>query len=272
VLQDGEPQAIDALASCYDDPSRPPLLSYKHIQAHLSRAAEGQLPVCETLDSSMSGQQQQSAGRSELGSSSTGPAGTNSSSGLVQYSSSGSYEPDAPGPASLLQQQQPQQQLAGLDSWRVLFDGLEAEQPAVTVSNTLLDFGCCSRLSPAEPQSFQVGSTSLAVAAQAASCRHACSCLATTGAGYTGWDKTGQDRAGRSLTVFARAAGVLQVTNCTNAKLVLTLAVPGWTDPLASSSSGSKQKVFTVSVQSKEQCPGSKLLRSHEYANFALQL
>lgn len=173
--QDGEPQAIDALASCYDDTSRPPLLSYKHIQAHLSRASGGQLPVCEALDSSTSGQQQQTAGHGGLGSScssggsagsrsglwaSTGSAVANSSSRLMEYSR---YEPDASGCASLLQQQQ-QQQLAGSDSWRVLFDGLEADQPAVTVSSTLLDFGCCSRLSPAEPQSFQVG-TKLACAA-----------------------------------------------------------------------------------------------------------
>lgn len=80
----------------------------------------------------------------------------------MRYSSDSSYEPDASGCASLLQQQQ--QQLAGPDSWGVLFDGLEAEQPAVTVSSTLLDFGCCSRLSPAELQSFQVG-TKLACAA-----------------------------------------------------------------------------------------------------------
>lgn len=178
TAQDGEPQAIDALASCYDDTSRPPLLSYKHIQAHLSRAAagQGQVPDTQSLDSSMPGQQQHAAADRTYGSNSSsggssglssgpqrdlafssGSAGANSSA-LLQFgsigSSGGGYGSDPLGSASLTQQQQ--QQLAGSDSWQVLFDGLEAVQPAVTVSQTLLDFGCCSRLSPAEPQSFQV--------------------------------------------------------------------------------------------------------------------
>jgi hypothetical protein len=183
-LQDGEPQAIDALTSCYDDTSRPPLLSYKHIHAHLERAAAGQeqLPASQPMDdSSSTGQLQQAAADAAFGGSgssmqlgstalsagsrrdlgfSTGSAGTNGSSGQLQYGSSGSYGTDALGSASLVpyqqQRQQQRQQLAGSDSWQVLFDGLEATQPAVTVSDTLLDFGCCSRLSPAEPQSFQV--------------------------------------------------------------------------------------------------------------------
>jgi hypothetical protein len=180
-LQDGEPQAIDALASCYDDTSRPPLLSYKHILAHLERAAAGQeqLPASQPLDGTSSmGQLQQAAADAansssgssmQLGSTvlsagsqrdlgfSAGAAGTNSSSGQLQYSSGGSCAVDVPGNASLVPyQQQQQQQLAGSDSWQVLFDGLEAVQPAVTVSDTLMDFGCCSRLSPAEPQSFLV--------------------------------------------------------------------------------------------------------------------
>lgn len=182
-MQDGEPQAIDALASCFDDTSRPPLLSYKHIQAHLERAAAGreQLPASQALDgSSSTGQLQQattdaalggsgstmqlssavfSAGsRRDLGLSAGSARADSSRSGQLQYSSGGSFGADAPGSASLVpyQQQQQQQQLAGSDSWQVLFDGLESVQPAVTVSDTLLDFGCCSRLSPAEPQSFQV--------------------------------------------------------------------------------------------------------------------
>lgn len=162
LLQDGEPQAIDALASCCDDTSRPPVLSYKHVQERL----------CSSSSSSSyaqhSGQQQPeglagSSGTYMLGG--TGSSGASSGGwGAQEGSSSGSGQQSSSGPggetagSALLApyQQQQQQQLAGADSWSLLFDGLEQQQPAVTVSDTLLDFGCCSRLSPSEPQTFQV--------------------------------------------------------------------------------------------------------------------
>jgi hypothetical protein len=44
------------------------------------------------------------------------------------------------------------------------------------------------------------------------------------------------------------------VTNCTNAKLVVSLVVPSWCDPL-SSTGGSKQQVFTAFPESLELRP-----------------
>lgn len=171
VLQDGEPQAIDCLASCYDDTSRPPLLSYKHIQAHLSSTAagHGQLAVSQAVEDSSAGDLQQPAagitGEGLRPSSNTSLGGSGGSGGswaaadgsgpLLQYSGSSSGS-EPPGSAPLTLHQQQQQQLAGADSWQVLFEGLEQTQPAVTVTDPLLDFGCCSRLSPSEPRTFQV--------------------------------------------------------------------------------------------------------------------
>eukprot|EP00878_Enallax_costatus_P019986 GHUV01021106.1.p2 GENE.GHUV01021106.1~~GHUV01021106.1.p2 ORF type:complete len:132 (-),score=48.36 GHUV01021106.1:744-1139(-) len=51
--------------------------------------------------------------------------------------------------------QQQQQQLVGPDSWQLLFEGLDTAA-AVSVSDTQLDFGSCSRLKPCEPRSFTV--------------------------------------------------------------------------------------------------------------------
>jgi hypothetical protein len=165
LLQDGEPQAIDALASCYDDTSRPPVLSYKHIQERLCSSSSSSSSYAQHSG------QQQAAAEGEAGSSGpymlggTGSSGASSGGWSAQEgSSSGSGQQSSSGPggetagSALLApyQQQQQQRLAGADSWSLLFDGLEQQQPAVTVSDTLLDFGCCSRLSPSEPQSFQV--------------------------------------------------------------------------------------------------------------------
>lgn len=168
VLQDGEPQAIDCLASCYDDTSRPPLLSYKHIQAHLTSAAagHGQLALSQSMEDISTDDLQQQAARStgegvrpssntSLGGSGGSWAAADGSGPLVQYTGSSSGS-EPPGSTPLALHHHHQQQLAGADSWQVLFEGLEQTQPAVTVTDTLLDFGCCSRLSPAEPRTFQV--------------------------------------------------------------------------------------------------------------------
>lgn len=161
MLQDGEPQAIDALASCYDDTSRPPLLSYKHIQerlslggsssAHMQQAA-GDVFACSSGAGALDG-----TGSSGMCSGSSGATGS-SSGGLWQQGSGTCQGVDAAGSGLLAphHQQQQQQQLAGADSWSLLFGGLEQGQPAVTISDTVLDFGCCSRLAPSEPQTFQV--------------------------------------------------------------------------------------------------------------------
>lgn len=83
-----------------------------------------------------------------------------SSSG-AGYSSSGSTPlPQQPMQAQLpsFMQQQLQQQLVGPDSWRLLFEGLHAT-PGITVTESQVDFGSCSRLSACEPRSFTVNNT-----------------------------------------------------------------------------------------------------------------
>jgi hypothetical protein len=164
-LQDSEPQAIDVLASCFDDTSRPPHLSYKHIRAQLDRAAVASQQEGGSSSLQLSGKQQHPVGclRGSTSSSmgSRGSAGSAGSAGSLQqvgqYGSSSGEDAGAPLIVQQQQQQQQQQQLAGPDSWRLLFEGLGATGlPAVTVSERFLDFGCCSKLSPSAPRSFQV--------------------------------------------------------------------------------------------------------------------
>jgi hypothetical protein len=183
VLQDAEPVAIDALATCFDDNTRPPPLSYSHIAAYLDSAAAAA-----------------AAGRPQasLAAANTAAAGAASADGLQQpraltYSSSGAgYSSSVSTPLQQLPfaQQQLQQQLIGPDSWQLLFEGLHAT-PGITVTESQVDFGSCSRLSPCEPRSFTVNNT-------------------------------------------------------TNSKLLVSLLVPPWQDPLGSQ--GKAVQVFQVRV------------------------
>jgi hypothetical protein len=61
-------------------------------------------------------------------------------------------------PAFMQQQQQLQQQLVGPDSWQLLFGGLHGSS-GITVTESQVDFGSCSRLSPCEARSFTVSNT-----------------------------------------------------------------------------------------------------------------
>jgi hypothetical protein len=62
---------------------------------------------------------------------------------------------------TFMQQQQLQQQLLGPDSWQLLFEGLHTA-PGITVTQSQVDFGSCSRLSPCEARSFTVSNTTSA--------------------------------------------------------------------------------------------------------------
>jgi hypothetical protein len=74
------------------------------------------------------------------------------------YSSSGNPLQQTALQAHMPAFQQLQQQLVGPDSWQLLFEGLHAS-PGITVTESQVDFGSCSRLSPCEARSFTVSNT-----------------------------------------------------------------------------------------------------------------
>lgn len=194
--------AIDALATCYDDNSRPPPLSYKHVAAYLDRVAAGGSPVPDSSLVDAASRNSSPTSSRRVGSpalTSLATADTTESSPQRQVISAGTgtfNRSNTSSPQQFLQpSQQQQQQLVGPDSWGLLFDGLNAAA-AVTVSETQLDFGTCSRLKPCEPRS----------------------CI---------------------------------VTNNTAAKLLVSVLVPAWLDPL-----GPLEKpiaVFQVSDRSRQE-------------------
>lgn len=153
--------AIDALATCYDDSSRPPPLTYKHVAAYLDRIAAGEQPLPDGslgqtngVSSTMS---TRTVGSPALASAAAADGlDASTQRQLVSGSSSSFNRSNTSSPQPFLQpQQQQQQQLVGPDSWQLLFGGLNAAS-AVMVSDSQLDFGSCSRLKPCEPQSFTV--------------------------------------------------------------------------------------------------------------------
>jgi hypothetical protein len=175
AAQDAEPVAIDALATCYDDNCRPPPMSYSHIAAYLDSAGAAAAAAAAAAE----GQQPRT-----LAYSSSGLAyGSNSSTPQQQSTMQAQMQPT-------FMQQQFQQELVGPNSWQLLFDGLHAA-PGITVTESQLDFGSCSRLSPCEPRSFTVNNT-------------------------------------------------------TNSKLLVSLLVPPWQDPLGAP--GKTVQVFQVSA------------------------
>lgn len=155
-LQDSDPIAIDALATCYDDDLRPPPLTYSHIATYLDAVAAGRQTVIGTSTAASAagepcaaersepvdqpaGEEQQQQARALLSSINEGRSTTNNtvlqSAGQLQF--------------------QQQQLIVGADSWPLLFDGVDAA-PAISVSEGMLDFGSCSRLKPSEARSFTV--------------------------------------------------------------------------------------------------------------------
>lgn len=161
-LQDSDPVAIDAIATCYDDNSRPPPMTYKHIAAYLERVAAGERPegLLTQHSGSTSGRNLSAVTSAAHG---TIAAGTEQRAAAIQDIESRTLEQTAAVNSSAFRDRSnssplpptEQQQLVGPDSWQLLFEGLHTSA-AVSVSDSSLEFGSCSRLKPCEPRTFTV--------------------------------------------------------------------------------------------------------------------
>jgi hypothetical protein len=154
------------LASCYDDTIRPPPLTYKHVAAYLARVAATGQPVPDELlaihaaGSGRDGGQANTPGTSAASLAAAREARPDTG---VSEASVKSQVPSGlklvsrtcTSSATALTASQQQQQLAGPECWDALFDGLEPSA-ALSISDSTLSFGSCSRLSPCEPQVFTV--------------------------------------------------------------------------------------------------------------------
>lgn len=122
---------MDVLGTCYDDKTRPPPLMHAHVLRYL--AGDGGGGGCGGGD----------------GGSSRGNGG---GVGLGTCAGSGQQRPGGSGAAAWAKVGG-ELQLAGPVAWQLVFEGQDPAGPArgLAMSAGTLDFGACSRLSPAEP-------------------------------------------------------------------------------------------------------------------------
>lgn len=155
LLHDAEQAlSVDLLASCFDDNVRPPMLQPAHIAAHLASAAAREDPWGPMAAAA--------AATAAVAAAKSATNVVQPLSAIVSAGSGSSVQAET-------------QLLVGSDGWQMLFSGLfsavtktqgslaaAAElllpplQPPVSLSDALLEFGSCTRLSPAEPRSLSV--------------------------------------------------------------------------------------------------------------------